>query len=151
MMRPIEIEMIRAEVRGEKKPTKLQQFKHAWQTGPEARLLQCKKANDWMKQEHGKPAARSLFGGFWFEHELCILFADTNLGKSILAVQIADSLTKNYSIGPFTNQAEAGTTVLYLDCEQSAKQFEARYTDSQYGSYLFADMFYRGEFHPHDV
>jgi hypothetical protein len=148
-MHPIEIEMIRSDVAAfNSRKNKAGQFSNVWETGPEARLLRTKSANDWMKQEHGKPALKSLFGSFWFEGELCILFADTNLGKSILAVQIGDSLTKAYSIGPFTNEADAGTPVLYLDCELSAKQFEARYTHSQWGNYLFADEFYRSEFNP---
>src|ERR1700749_2391898 len=104
-MRPLEIEIIRGEVAAfTNRKTKTGQFKKAWETGPEARLLRTKKANEWMKQEHGRAAPKMLFGSFWSEHELCILFADTNLGKSILAVQIADSLTKAYSIGPFANE-----------------------------------------------
>jgi RecA-family ATPase len=148
-MRPPEIENIRAQVaRFTDRKSKAGQFSKVWPTGPDAGLLRTKKANDWMKQEYSKPAPKMLFGSFWFEGELCILFADTNLGKSILAVQIADSITKTYCIEPFGNQAEAGTCVLYLDFELSSKQFESRYVDSRWGSYLFADEFYRSEFNP---
>ncbi|MDP9046995.1 MAG: AAA family ATPase, partial [Bacteroidota bacterium] len=83
-----------------------------------------------------------------FEGELCIMFADTNLGKSILAVQIGDSLTKCASIEPFYNEVEESVPVLYIDFELSAKQFEARYVDRQWGGYLFADNFHRSEFNP---
>jgi len=110
------------------------------------KLLQTKKAADWMKQEAGKPLPKQLFGSFWTEHELCIMFADTNLGKSILAVQIADSLTKCYSIEPFCNMLDVGPRVLYLDFELSSKQFESRYRSEQWGSYLFSENFYRSEF-----
>lgn len=147
--RPIEIEMIRQQAAdAHQRKTKAGHVSMVCKTGPDARLLRTKKANDWMKQEHGKPPLKQLFGSFWHEEELCILFADTNLGKSILAVQIGDSITKNYSIGPFANATGAGLPVLYLDCEQSAKQFEARYHHPQWGSYLFADGFYRAEFNP---
>jgi hypothetical protein len=79
-----------------------------WPTGPDAGLLRTKKANEWMKQEYGKLPSKALFVSFWFENELYILFADTNLDKSILAMQIADSITKAYRFEPFANQVDAG-------------------------------------------
>ncbi|HZY39672.1 MAG TPA: AAA family ATPase [Mucilaginibacter sp.] len=120
-----------------------------WQKVFGAGLLNTKTANDWMKQEFGKPAARPLFGSLWFENELCILFADTNMGKSVLAVQIGDCLTKCYSFEPFYNQVDEALKVLYIDFELSAKQFEARYVKNpQFDSYLFSPNFYRSEFNP---
>jgi archaellum biogenesis ATPase FlaH len=116
--------------------------------GPDAGLLRTKPANEWMKLEYGKSPAKKLFGSLWFEGELCILFADTNMGKSILAVQIGDSLTREGTIEPLANEAPAGTKVLYIDFELSARQFHSRYVDSQWGSYQFADSFYRSEFNP---
>jgi len=113
------------------------------------KALNTKPANDWMKQEFGTPAARQLFGGLWFEHELCILFADTNMGKSLLAVQIADCLTRQGSLAPFYNTACEDLNVLYVDFELTAKQFESRYVKApQFDSYLFARNFYRSEFNP---
>jgi len=41
-----------------------------------------------------------LFGEFWLEGELAILFADTGKGKSLLAVQIAESIARGRPIGP---------------------------------------------------
>ncbi|MDN3581366.1 AAA family ATPase [Mucilaginibacter flavus] len=111
-------------------------------------LFTTRRANEWMKQQYGKPAVRMLFGSFWFEHELCIMFADTNLGKSILAVQIAANLTTATTYEPFYNKCDEGLPVLYIDFELSAKQFEARYSHPQYGSHLFSDLFYRAEFNP---
>src|SRR5476651_1160729 len=86
-------------------------------------LFTTRRANDWMKQECGKPAVRMLFGSFWFENELCIMFADTNLGKSILAVQIAANLTTANTYEPFYNKCNEPLPVLYIDFELSAKQF----------------------------
>jgi hypothetical protein len=145
MYRPPEIEAIRTSVRQfTDRKIKNRQFDRVFDGAPV--LLKTKKANEWMKQEYGKPALKTLFGGFWAEGELCILFADTNLGKSILAVQIGDSLTKEYSIGPFDNHVVPGAKVLYLDFELGSKQFESRYVHAQWGSYLFSDNFYRSEF-----
>ena len=53
-----------------------------------------KPANQWMTEAKETPVPKMLFGQFWFEGELCILFADTNVGKSILAVQIADGISR---------------------------------------------------------
>lgn len=57
-------------------------------------FLIIKSANDWIDEAKSKPIPKKIFGPFWYEQELCILFADTNQGKSLLAVQIIDSVTK---------------------------------------------------------
>lgn len=111
-------------------------------------LLLVKTAGDWMKQEYGKPMPRKLFGDFWLEGELCILFADTNLGKSILAVQLGNNLAQGVCTGNLNNQMDAQTRVLYIDFEMSSKQFESRYFDRQWGSFPFGQTFYRAEFNP---
>ena len=58
-----------------------------------------KTANEWIEEAKNKPAPKMLFSEFWHEGELCILFSDTNLGKTILAVQIADSIASGKPIG----------------------------------------------------
>lgn len=80
---------------------------------------------------------KKLWKEFWIENEVCCLFADANVGKSILAVQIsnmvADKLGKD-------------ETVLYYDFELSKKQFELRYTDEKNKStFKFNDKFIRVE------
>jgi RecA-family ATPase len=148
-MRPLEIEIIRNEINEiATRKAKAGRANEVPPSGPDAGLLRTKKANEWMELEYSKPAPKALFGSFWFEGELCILFADTNLGKSILAVQIGDNIARGGFMEPFENRAEPGTCVLYLDFELGAKQFEARYVDGRWGSYLFADQFYRSEFNP---
>jgi hypothetical protein len=111
-------------------------------------MLRVKPANEWMTQEYGKPAPRALFGDFWFEGELCVLFADTNLGKSILAVQIGNNLAQGGCMEPFANRLEPQTPVLYVDFELGSKQFESRYVDRQWGSLPFGQTFFRAEFNP---
>lgn len=111
-------------------------------------LLFVKTAAEWMKQEYGKPIPRMLLGDFWLEGEMCILFADTNLGKSILAVQIGNNLAQGCCTGNFNNQMEAQTRVLYVDFEMGSKQFESRYFDGQWGSFAFGQTFFRAEFNP---
>jgi len=102
--------------------------------------------NRWMELGEREAPRKMLFGEFWFQDELCILFADTNMGKSILAVQIANSLSRRSRVGPFTLQA-GPLKVLYIDFELSTKQFFSRYRDEN-RSFNFSDNFYRADFNP---
>lgn len=102
-------------------------------------------ANEWIEESKLKPMPKKLFSEFWYEGELCILFADTNVGKSILAVQIADSISRGIPINGFDLEAEA-QTVLYFDLELNSKQFEIRYSDEN-GTlhHVWSDKFMRVE------
>lgn len=111
------------------------------------KLLTIFQANTWMQRAKDKKLPSMLFDVFWHEDELCILFADTNLGKSILAVQIADSISKGIAIKGFRLNA-AAQQVLYLDFELSEKQFENRYSINYEQSYDFHPNFLRAELNP---
>jgi hypothetical protein len=93
-------------------------------------LFKVHTVSDWIEGSKERPVPKYLFGEFWLEGEVAILFADTGKGKSILAVQIAESLTRGTSIEPFKNTAEP-QQVLYLDFELTAKQFEMRYAEDR--------------------
>jgi hypothetical protein len=90
-------------------------------------LFTVKTASRWIEQAKTRPIPKMLFGEFWFEGELCILFADTNLGKSILAVQIGNSISRGEQIGGFKLEASK-QPILYFDFELSDKQFEKHYS-----------------------
>ena len=107
-------------------------------------LFTVKTANNWIKQAKNRPIPQMLFGEFWFESELCILFADTNLGKSILAVQITNSISKGEPIRGFKMETKR-QQVLYYDFELSDKQFEARYSQDYMHHYQFDNNFFRVE------
>ncbi len=113
----------------------------------EDELLTIRPANTWLSQANKRAIPKTLFGKFWHQGELCILFADSNLGKSILAVQIADAITTGRSDIPFECEAEK-QPVLYCDFELNAKQFEARYSVDYTSHYCFNDNFYRAELNP---
>ena len=85
-----------------------------------------KKANEWSKSAALKPVPRMLFGEFWMESELAILFANGGKGKSVLAMQIAESIARGCPVGPIKLTAKA-QKVLYLDLILTEKQFEMRY------------------------
>ncbi|MHA6248184.1 AAA family ATPase [Pontibacter sp. CAU 1760] len=117
---------------------------------PREELFLVKPASVWSEEARVKPTPRMLLDVFWHEGEVCILFADTNLGKSILAVQIAVSVALGRCVPGFALEATA-QQVLYFDFELTDKQFEARYSDN-YRDHFFApgvcDNLLRAEINP---
>lgn len=110
-------------------------------------LFTVKTANRWIDLAKTRPIPQMLFGEFWFEGELCILFADTNLGKSILAVQIGNSISRGEHIQGFKLETPK-QPILYFDFELSDKQFENRYSKEFDQHYNFDDYFIRVEINP---
>jgi RecA-family ATPase len=105
-------------------------------------------ANEWMKEADKEIPPNMLFGELWYESEVCILFSDTNLGKSILAVQIANSIASGAATAGLKIEA-AAQKVLYFDFELSKKQFQNRYSNNYKDNYQFPDTFLRAELNPH--
>src|SRR6185369_14057916 len=64
-------------------------------------LFKIQTANSWIDEARSRPAPKMLFGEFWYEGELCILFADTGTGKSILSVQIGNGIAEGDLAGLF--------------------------------------------------
>lgn len=95
-------------------------------------MLRIKSANETLIEAQQRPDPNPLWLSLWYEGEVCCLFADSNLGKSIYAVQIGESIAKT-------------KRVLYFDFELSDKQFQLRYTDEQGRLFHFPDKFYRVE------
>ena len=112
-----------------------------------AELLKIRTVNECIMDAKSKAVPKMLFSEFWHEGELCILFADTNLGKSILAVQIGDSISRGEPIRGFKLEAER-QKVLYFDFEMSDKQFEKRYSINYDKHYSFDNKFLRVEINP---
>ncbi len=107
-------------------------------------LLNIKTANEWIREAESQPIPQMLFAELWHEGELCILFADTNVGKSILAVQIGEAISRGRNDSVFKVNAPA-QRVLYFDFELSAKQFQNRYSKDYKLPYCFDDNFIRIE------
>lgn len=107
-----------------------------------------KSANQWIEEAINKPVPNMIFGELWFEGEISILFADTNVGKSILGVQIANSITKTEKIEPFTIEID-NTKILYFDFELTDQQFIRRYSEQKDKAYInpysFNEKFLRVE------
>lgn len=83
---------------------------------------------EWMDEAAHMPVKRKLAGELWFEGENAVLFADSNAGKSILAVQIADAISRGEPIHPLEMTADA-QPVIYFDFEMESYQFSHRYSD----------------------
>lgn len=77
------------------------------------------------------PDPANLYDGLWYEGELTALYADTNLGKSILAIQIAEEVAKK------------GFTTLYVDLELSDKGVEKRARRKDGGLHVFPENLHR--------
>lgn len=106
-----------------------------------------RRTNEWIDLAKNCPVQERLFGDLWFENEIAVLFAETNAGKSILAVQIADSISSGIPIEPFGLSAKA-QIVVYFDFELSDKQFEARYSIEGKEHYMFDSKLIRVEINP---
>lgn len=93
-------------------------------------------ANRTIEEAAQRPNPRQLYQELWYEGEVCCLFSDSNLGKSIYAVQMADAIS-------------IYRPVLLVDCELTDKQFQMRYTDTDTGiMHHFPDQLYRAEINP---
>ena len=99
-------------------------------------MLTLRTANKTLQVASQRPDPEDLYNGLWYEGEVCCLFADSNVGKSIYAVQMADEIAQLRN-------------VLYVDCELSDKQFQLRYTDRDTGKlHEFPDRLIRAEINP---
>lgn len=92
-------------------------------------MLELQDANSVIRDAAQRPDPKMLYKELWYEGEVSCLFADTNSGKSLLAVQIGTEIAKSEK-------------VLYLDLELSDKQFQLRYSDEGV-LYEFPQNFYR--------
>lgn len=101
-------------------------------------MLRVVTANQWREEAASRPDPTPLWDEVWNEGEVCCLFADSNLGKSILAVQIAAEIAQRQK-------------VVYFDFELSDKQFQLRYTDEYGNGYKFPDNLLRAEIDPDNL
>ncbi|NEW84559.1 MAG: AAA family ATPase [Mariniphaga sp.] len=96
----------------------------------ETGFFNCRTANECIDAAKNQPIPKKLFSSLIVEGELIICVADTGVGKSIYAVQIANEISKT-------------AKVLYLDLELSDKQFQNRYSENYENEYKFNENFFR--------
>lgn len=90
------------------------------------------KGLDWVNMGLEIKDGVPLWLSLWREHEICFLFADSNIGKSIYALQMAFDIAKYQK-------------VLYFDYEMSCKDFQRRYSGLDGSRYPIPDNFVRCE------
>jgi KaiC/GvpD/RAD55 family RecA-like ATPase len=103
---------------------------------PTTGMLRVRSANQVLKEAAEQPDPINLYDCLVIQNELTILFADTGIGKTVLAVQIGIHIAKS------------GHRVLYIDLELSDKQFEKRYKDDFGNHYSFPEGFFRADYTP---
>lgn len=101
----------------------------------EVGCLYVKEVNRWNQEALETPDPITLHGSLWYEGEVACLFADSNTGKSLYAVQVAREIAKQQR-------------VLLFDFEQTGKQFQMRYTDDNGTLYKFPENLLRAEINP---
>jgi hypothetical protein len=113
-------------------------------------VLKVQSANDSINEAKLQANPKMIFSEFWHEGEFAILFADTNVGKSILSVQIADSISTGKPIEGFKLELKAQNVCLF-DFEMSNKQFEKRYSFDYQEHYTWDPKFQRSYVNPKNV
>ena len=85
-----------------------------------------------------------LFDAFWLKGELAFMFGSAGIGKSILAVQIADAVARGAKIQGFDGP-QTPMKVGLFDFELSGLQHLNRYSDENGNRYKFSPNFLRTE------
>ncbi len=92
----------------------------------------------------------ALFDAFWGVGEMAVLFGPPGVGKSVLAVQVAESLARGRPIDGF-DMPERRQRVLLVDMKLSDEQFRRRYSvekpDGTFKAYRESENLMRGRPH----
>ena len=116
-------------------------------------IFEVETANETMDKAQRLVVPNMLFGELIFEKEMTILFSSAGIGKTMLAVQIADHISRGKSFGNMLNEAKA-QSVLFFDLELTKKQFQGRYCVRDLNNskipwtnnYAWHDNFHRAQF-----
>jgi hypothetical protein len=93
------------------------------------RVLSVRSANSTFGTVGTKRIGGELFGEFWHEGGLAVLFGEAGSGRSALALQIADSIARGRPVKPFERVAKP-QKVLLLDLAGSDQAFHERYSST---------------------
>lgn len=121
---------------------------------PEPEMLYVRPAKACVDQGARWEPMKQLFGPLWLAEELAVLYSTPGVGKSALAVHIAESIARGTAIQPFDTPANLRLPpqrVLYIDFEMTLPQFTRRYSTTLAGDskiadpYRFSPNFFRAE------
>lgn len=129
--------------------------KYPREHAPAPEMLYVRPAQEFVESGAQNGPMKQLFGPFWLLEEVAVLYGPTGLGKSVLAVQIAESLARGVPFPPFDSPQPGCEVppqrVLYLDFELTRVQFAQRYTTTSddglatEGPYQFSPDLLRAE------
>jgi archaellum biogenesis ATPase FlaH len=115
-----------------------------------AKVIRIQSMNDVMDEGEKEPPARWMCGNLVKENEVEILFGDEGTGKSVLAFQMADAVSKGQDLFPehpdFKNHCEPKLTIFY-DFELESSELYSRYS-FQKEKYAFNENLKRGSLDP---
>ena len=92
--------------------------------------------NDILRETRDLPELKKLFGDCWVEGEICVFVGDSNVGKTILAMQIGLSISDPNRVYHSSQGSESerhfevncsAQTVLFFDFELSDRKFAKRF------------------------
>ncbi|HYG17169.1 MAG TPA: AAA family ATPase, partial [Bacteroidia bacterium] len=92
------------------------------------------------------PKKERLFGEFFYKNDFAVLCGPEGSGRSILAMQIADSISRGKQLGDFGLDSEA-RPVVFLDFEGNHDEFARRYSMDGKQPYPFHENFNVVRFH----
>ena len=118
-------EVVKSEDKVEKKPRRKK-----LKFDPENNPFICRNAVERMEDAKNMDIPNKLLGDLIYERTVCILFAETGLGKSTLAYQLADAITRGESIGFLENESDP-QKVMIVDFENRELIFRSRYSEHQ--------------------
>lgn len=101
--------------------------------------------NDNIISAEAEPDIFQMIGSLWMQKQIAIMFADSGMGKSVLAFQMAHAISSGKPMfqGIMNNECER-QVVLLVDFEYSNKQIQKRYSDeSLTQSFQFDEFFLR--------
>ena len=102
-------------------------------------VLTARPMNAWIEESMKEPDPETYYHGLFVEGETTVVFATSNVGKTVFVMQAASEIAQIHKLG-------------YLDFELSKKQNEMRYVDRETGViHEFPDNFYRMELAPEDI
>ncbi len=108
-------------------------------------MLRIQSMNEVLDEGAKEPPSRWMCGNLVKENEVCILFGDEGTGKSVLAFQMGDAVSRGKAIFPvpgFENHCEPKFTIFY-DFELEPSELFARYSFHN-EKHMFHENFKRG-------
>lgn len=94
-------------------------------------ILRVRTASQVFMDAENEPDALMLAGALWRQMEVNFLFAEPGCGKTVLAMMIADRLSRGQEVmrDILPNEVAKPIKVLFFDFELTDKQFQKRYSN----------------------